>query len=149
MMRLSPSMARATRFDHPIEQRWVMVDAAGRSLGRVASVAAGLLMGKHKPAYSHDKNCGDHVVIVNAGKLVLTGNKLKQKKLFQHTGYLGGVKLVPYRELFPDRVDVILHHAVNNMLPKNRLRTRTLRRLKVFKDATHTLPVKNMEAYTW
>jgi len=103
-------------------------------LGRLSSQIAKLLIGKHKPIYSPDKDCGDFVVVKNASKVVLTGKKLKQKILFRHSGYLGGDKYIPYEKIFPEKADFILKEAVKGMLPKNKLRAKMIKRLKVYKD---------------
>jgi large subunit ribosomal protein L13 len=117
-----------------VERKWYLIDATGKPLGRLASQIAKLLIGKHKPIYSPDKDCGDFVVVKNASKVVLTGKKLKQKILFRHSGYLGGDKYIPYEKIFPEKADFILKEAVKGMLPKNKLRAKMIKRLKVYKD---------------
>lgn len=133
-MKVSPTIAKLTKFNYKVERNWYLVDATGKPLGRLASKIARLLIGKHKPIYSPDKDCGDFVVVKNAAKLVLTGKKLQQKILFRHSGYLGGDKYIPYEKLFPQKADFILREAVKGMLPKNKLRAKMIKRLKVFID---------------
>lgn len=133
-MKVSPTIAKLTKFNYKVERNWYLIDATGKPLGRLASKIARILIGKHKPIYSPDKDCGDFVVVKNAAKLVLTGKKLQQKVLFRHSGYLGGDKYIPYEKLFPQKADFILREAVKGMLPKNKLRTKMIKRLKVFND---------------
>lgn len=138
-MKVSPTIAKMTKFDHKIERNWYLIDAAGKVLGRIASTIAKILIGKHKPIYSPDKDCGDFVVVKNASKIVLTGKKLKQKILFRHSGYLGGDRYIPYEKLMPHKADFVLKQAVKGMLPKNKLRAKMIKRLKVFKDENVSL----------
>lgn len=133
-MKVTPTIAKLTKFNYKIERNWYLIDAAGKPLGRLASKIARLLIGKHKPIYSPDRDCGDFVVVKNAAKIVLTGKKLQQKVLFRHSGYLGGDKYIPYEKLFPQKADFILREAVKGMLPKNKLRAKMIKRLKVFND---------------
>ncbi len=133
-MKVSTTIAKFTKFNYDIQRDWYLVDAAGKPLGRLASQIAKLLIGKHKPIYSPDRDCGDFVVVKNAAKIVLTGKKLKQKILFRHSGYLGGDKYIPYERLLPDKADLVIREAVKGMLPKNKLRAKMIKRLKVYKD---------------
>jgi large subunit ribosomal protein L13 len=133
-MKISTTIAKCTKFNYKVERKWYLIDATGKPLGRLASQIAKLLIGKHKPIYSPDKDCGDFVVVKNASKVVLTGKKLKQKILFRHSGYLGGDKYIPYEKIFPEKADFILKEAVKGMLPKNKLRAKMIKRLKVYKD---------------
>jgi|YNPBryunderm2012_1023409.scaffolds.fasta_scaffold24736_2 large subunit ribosomal protein L13 len=133
-MKISTTIARCTKFNYDVKRDWYLVDATGKPLGRLASQVAKLLIGKHKPIYSPDKDCGDFVVVKNAAKVVLTGRKLKQKILFRHSGYLGSDRYIPYEKLLPDKADLVIREAVKGMLPKNRLRAKIIKRLKVYKD---------------
>ncbi len=133
-MKISTTIAKCTKFNYKVERKWYLIDATGKPLGRLSSQIAKLLIGKHKPIYSPDKDCGDFVVVKNASKVVLTGKKLKQKILFRHSGYLGGDKYIPYEKIFPEKADFILKEAVKGMLPKNKLRAKMIKRLKVYKD---------------
>lgn len=144
-MKVSPTIAKMTKFDHKIERNWYLIDAAGKVLGRIASTIAKILIGKHKPIYSPDKDCGDFVVVKNASKIVLTGKKLKQKILFRHSGYLGGDRYIPYEKLMPHKADFVLKQAVKGMLPKNKLRAKMIKRLKVFKDENVSLQKQFIE----
>jgi len=133
-MKISTTIAKYTKFNYDVKRDWYLVDATGIPLGRLASQVAKLLIGKHKPMYSPDKDCGDFVVVKNASKIVLTGKKLKQKILFRHSGYLGGDKYIPYEKLLPEKADLVVREAVKGMLPKNKLRTKMIKRLKIYKD---------------
>ncbi|GHT41686.1 50S ribosomal protein L13 [Endomicrobiia bacterium] len=120
-----------------IERKWHLIDANGEVLGRLAVRVAGLLRGKNRIFYTNHIDCGDFVVIVNASKIVLTGNKLKQKTYFTYSGYPGGVKLTPYSVLMEKNPEKALLAAVKGMLPKNKLADRQITRLRVFKGDTH------------
>ena len=116
-------------------KHWYVVDAAGQVLGRVATRVARLLIGKDKPNFTPFLDCGDHVVVVNAAQVRLTGNKLDQKVYRHHSGYPGGLKEVPIRRLMPHRADFVVREAILGMLPKNKLRARRARKLRVYRDA--------------
>src|SRR6202162_22145 len=113
---------------------WFVVDAAGQVLGRVATRIARMLIGKDKANYTPNLDCGDHVVVINAKKIRLTGNKLEQKVYRTHSGYPGGLKEVPAKRLYPARADWRVRDAVLGMLPKNRLRASRARKLRVYLD---------------
>ena len=113
---------------------WVVVDAAGQVLGRLAALVARVLIGKDKPNFTPYLDCGDHVVVINAQKIRLTGNKLEQKIYRHHSGYPGGMKEVPAKRLRPQRADWMVREAVLGMLPKNKLRARRARKLRVYLD---------------
>jgi large subunit ribosomal protein L13 len=120
-----------------IERRWWVVDAEGKVLGRLASEIARILRGKHKPIYTPHLDTGDFVVVVNADKVVLTGNKADQKTYFRHSGYMGGERFIPFRrmqEKFPERV---VELAVKGMLPKGALGREMRHKLKVYAGAEH------------
>ena len=104
-----------------VEKKWFVVDAAGKPLGRVASQVASILRGKHKPTFTPHVDGGDFVVVVNASKVVLTGKKLDQKYYRYHTGYVGGLKEISYREMMEKKPEEVVAHAVSGMLPKNKL----------------------------
>lgn len=114
--------------------KWVVVDAAGQVLGRVATRVARMLIGKDKPNFTPYLDCGDHVVVINAQKIRLTGNKLEQKIYRTHSGYPGGLKEVPAKRIRGERADWMLREAVLGMLPKNRLRASRARKLRVYLD---------------
>jgi len=113
---------------------WFVVDAAGQVLGRVATRVARVLIGKDKPNFTPYLDCGDHVVVINAQKIRLTGNKLEQKVYRTHSGYPGGLKEVPAKRIRGERADWMLREAILGMLPKNRLRASHARKLRVYLD---------------
>ena len=132
-------LQRITRHTKPAdrEERWHVVDADGERLGRLASRVAGVLQGKHRPDYSRHLLGGDFVIVVNASKIGLSGNKLQQKIYYRHTGYIGHLRQRTLEEMldkFPERV---IEQAVKGMLPRNRLGRRMLRRLKVYAAGEH------------
>ncbi len=114
-----------------MENKTHTIDASGQSLGRLAVRVALLLRGKYKPEFFPYKDMGDFVVIKNAGKIKFTGKKLEQKKYYHHTGYLGGLKEMPLKKLFEKDPGEVLRKAVFGMLPKNRLRAKMIKRLKI------------------
>ncbi|MDQ3939947.1 MAG: 50S ribosomal protein L13 [Actinomycetota bacterium] len=120
-----------------ITRDWWLVDADGVVLGRLASEVAKRLRGKHKPSFSPHLDTGDHVIVVNASKVVLTGNKLTQKKAYRHSGYPGGLRAVPYSRLMAERPDLAIEKAVKGMLPSNRLGRAMLKKLKVYEGPDH------------
>lgn len=120
-----------------VERKWYLVDASGKTLGRLASRIATILMGKHKPIYTPHVDTGDYVVVVNAEKIVLTGKKLDQKKYYRHSGYPGGLKVVTARQLLEKHPERLIYLAVKRMLPKNALGRRMLRKLKVYAGPEH------------
>ena len=126
-----------------ITREWWLVDADGIVLGRLASEVAKRLRGKHKPTFSPHLDTGDHVIVVNASKIVLTGNKLTQKKAYRHSGYPGGLRAVPYSKLMVDRPSAAIEKAVKGMLPSNRLGRAMLKKLKVYDGPEHNQQSQN------
>ena len=120
-----------------IERSWVVIDASDVVLGRLASHAAALLRGKHKPTFANHVDTGDFVIIVNASKVALTGQKLNQKLAYRHSGYPGGLKAVSYSELLEKNPVRAVEKAVRGMLPKNTLGRQQLSKLKVYAGAEH------------
>ncbi|MBA3430078.1 MAG: 50S ribosomal protein L13 [Actinobacteria bacterium] len=120
-----------------ITRDWWVVDADGAVLGRLASEVAKVLRGKHKPYFAPHLDTGDHVIIINASKIVLTGNKLMQKEYHRHSGYPGGLKSVPYAKLMTTRPSMVVEKAVKGMLPHNRLGRQMLKKLKVYEGPEH------------
>ena len=120
-----------------VERKWYILDAEGKPLGRVAAKAAHILRGKHKPTYTPHVDCGDHVIIINCDKAILTGKKLEQKKYYWHTGWIGGLKSESYKDLMAHKADKAMMIAVNGMLPNNTLGRAALTRLRVYKGAEH------------
>ncbi len=120
-----------------VKRKWYLIDAAGKTLGKVAALAATILNGKHKPEYTPHVDCGDCVVVINADKVVLTGKKLDQKYYYHHSGYVGGLKAVQYRTLMANKPEMAVSLAVKGMLPKNKIGSASLTRLLVYKGAEH------------
>lgn len=120
-----------------IEHRWYVLDAAGKTLGRLATEAACLLRGKHKPIFTPHVDTGDHVIVINADKVVLTGNKLQKKLFVRHSGYPGGLKVMNYANLMRRRPELAVRKAIEGMLPHNRLGSKMARKLKVYKGPEH------------
>ncbi|MEG1805689.1 MAG: 50S ribosomal protein L13 [Clostridia bacterium] len=120
-----------------VEAKWYVVDAEGMVLGRLASQVASILRGKNKPTFTPNVDCGDHVVVINCDKVVLTGKKLEQKERIYHTGYIGGLKRTKYSVMMATKSDVVVYEAVKGMLPKSALSSKMLKKLRVYKGAEH------------
>ena len=120
-----------------IEREWFLVNAEGKTLGRLASEIAQVLRGKHKPIYTPHLDCGDYVIVVNAEKVRVTGRKLDQKMYYHHTGYPGGIKSISLRNQLQKHPERVLQAAVRGMLPKNRLGRKMLKKLKVYAGDSH------------
>ena len=120
-----------------IERRWWVVDAAEWPLGRLASRVAQVLRGKHKPIYAPHIDCGDHVIVVNAEQVLLSGRKGEQKMHHRHSGYPGGLRSVPFARLREERPERLVEEAVRGMLPSNRLARQQIRKLKVYRGPDH------------
>ena len=120
-----------------VEREWFVVDAEGKTLGRLATEIARVLRGKHKPNYSPSLDVGDYVIVVNAEKVHVTGRKLDQKMYYRHSGYPGGLKEISLRDQLAKHPTRVLSHAVRGMLPKNRLGRRMFKKLKVYAGPDH------------
>ena len=120
-----------------IERKWYVVDAAGKPLGKTAVVVADLLRGKGKPTYTPHADCGDNVIVINAGKATLSGNKMEQKYYRTHSGWIGGLKETPYRILMQEQPELAMKVAVRGMLPKNTIGKESLKRLHIYADANY------------
>lgn len=120
-----------------IERRWWLVDANDQTLGRLATRIAALLEGKHKPIYSPHIDTGDHVVVINAAKVRVTGNKLTQKHYYRHSNYPGGLKDETLAAVLDRKPELVIERAVKGMLPQNRLGRAMFRKLKVYSGAEH------------
>jgi large subunit ribosomal protein L13 len=120
-----------------LDRKWCIVDANGCVLGRLASFVAARLRGKHKPLYTPHVDTGDHIIVINAQKVHLTGRKWDQKVYYRHTGYVGGLKSIIAKQLLEKRPEDLVIHAVRGMLPKNRLGRRMLKKLKVYAGPDH------------
>ena len=121
-----------------VVRKWYLLDAAGKPLGHTAVQAANILRGKYKPDYTPNVDCGDFVIVINASEAVLTGRKLEQKFYRRHSGWVGGLKEIPYKRLMQTRPDFAMTHAVSGMMAKNTLDRGALKRLHVFSGAEHT-----------
>lgn len=126
-------MAKPAEIDH----KWYVIDAAGQTLGRLSSEVASILRGKHKPIYTPHVDTGDFVIVVNAAKIKLTGNKLNDKKMRWYTGYPGGLKEISYGNLLAKKPEKIIEAAVKGMLPHNRLGEAMFKKLKVYRGNEH------------
>ena len=123
--------------EHEAEKKWHLIDARDKILGRLASEIAILLRGKHKPIFTPHMDAGDYVVVVNADKVVLTGDKLEKKIYYHHSGYVGGLKEIPAKEMLRRRPENLIRFAVKGMLPKNSLGRRQLTKLKIYPGSDH------------
>jgi large subunit ribosomal protein L13 len=130
-----------------IERKWYVLDAAGKPLGKTAALAADLLRGKLKPIYTPHVDCGDFVIVVNAEQAVLTGKKLEQKYYRRHSGWIGGLKEVKYKDLMAKRPELAMNLAVKGMLQKNKLGADQLTRLKVYRGSEHKHAAQKPEAW--
>ncbi len=120
-----------------VARKWYVIDAEGKPLGRVATLAADLLRGKNKPTYTPHVDCGDHVIIINCEKAVLTGKKLEKKYYIRHTGYIGGLKKVQYSTLMREKPELAMQLAVEGMVPDNTIGRKALTRLRVYRGNEH------------
>ena len=130
-----------------VVRKWYVLDAAGKPLGRTAVAAADLLRGKNDPTFTPHVDCGNFVVIINADKAVLTGKKLEQKYHYHHSGYVGGMKAIQYKEMMAKRPEMAMELAVKGMLPHNTLGRTAFTRLKVYAGAAHKHQAQKPEAY--
>lgn len=131
-----------------VERKWFVVDATRMPLGRLASQVADILSGKNKPTFTPHIDSGDYVIVINSDKVVLTGKKLEQKKIYHHSGYVGGLKEVDYKTLMSNKSDLVVMNAVKGMLPKTVLGRQMLTRLRVFKGAEHDHEAQKPELIT-
>jgi large subunit ribosomal protein L13 len=131
-----------------IERAWHVIDATDVVLGRLATHVATLLRGKHKAVFAPHLDTGDYVIVINAEKVALTGNKLTQKMAYRHSGYPGGLKAVSYGELLRKRPEEVVRRAVRGMLPKNRLARQQLAKLKIYRGPAHPHAAQLPEVYT-
>lgn len=130
---MSTYMAKA----ETVERKWYVLDAANKPLGKTAVAAANILRGKHRPEFTPHVDCGEFVIIINAGKAVLTGKKLEKKFYYRHSGYIGGLKSVQYKELMATRPELAMELAVKGMLPHNSIGAKAATRLKIYAGAEH------------
>ena len=120
-----------------VSRKWYVVDATNVPLGRLASQVAAVLRGKNKPEFTPYVDCGDHVIVLNSDKIVLTGKKVEQKYYRYHTGYVGGLKEVAYKDLLKNKSDFVVREAVKGMLPKNSIGRKMIKKLRVYTGSTH------------
>ena len=130
---MSTTMPKANE----VSRKWYIIDATGKPLGRVAAKAAHILRGKHKPTYIPHVDCGDHVIIINCDKAILTGKKLENKKFYWHTGWIGGLKSKSYKDMMANESDKAMMIAVNGMLPNTTQGREQLKRLRTYKGSEH------------
>ena len=130
-------MTTLTPKKNEIERQWWLVDAKGQRLGRIATQIARILRGKHKPIYTPHLDTGDHVVVINASKVALSGNKADQKTYFRHSGYMGNEKHIPFKKMIETHPERVIELAVKGMLPKNSLGRQMKTKLKIYAGTEH------------
>ena len=131
-----------------IKREWHLIDASDKILGKLATEVATLLLGKHKPMYSPNLDTGDFVVVINATKIQVTGNKMKQKLYYRHSGYAGGLKSISLEKMMQTHPTRVIEYAVKGMLPHNRLGAKMLKKLKVYAGETHPHPISKKSGLT-
>ncbi len=131
-----------------VERSWYVVDAENMVLGRLSSQVAAILRGKHKPTYTPHVDTGDHVIIVNAAKVRLTGRKLDQKKYYHHTGYPGGLKETTYRRLLETKPEFAIYESIRRMMPKGPLGRQMLKKVRIYAGPTHNNAAQKPEPLT-
>ncbi len=132
-----------------IERKWYIIDAANKPLGRVATEAAKLLRGKHKPTFTPNLDVGDHVIILNCNQVILTGNKLNQKVYRHHSGYIGGMKETSAKDMLEKNPEKAMMLAVKGMLPHNSLGAQQLKKLRVYAGSEHENAAQKPEAWNF
>ncbi len=140
---MSTFMAKA----QDMQRKWYIIDAADKPLGRVAVVAANILRGKNKPEFTPHVDCGDHVIVINAAKAVLTGKKLEKKFHRTHSGYIGGLKETQYKTLMSEHPELAMEYAVKGMVPDTTIGRAALTRLRVYAGAEHVHDAQKPEVY--
>lgn len=129
-----------------VERKWYLVDADGKTLGRLSTQIASILRGKHKPEFTPHVDTGDFIIVVNAEKVVLTGKKLDQSFHTHYTGYPGGLRQIPLRRILAEKPEQLIYNSVKGMLPKNRLGRKMLKKLKVYAGPNHKHEAQQPEA---
>ena len=132
-----------------IESKWYIIDAAGKPLGRVATEAAKLLRGKHKPTFTPNIDVGDHVIVLNCAQVILTGNKLNQKMYRHHSGYIGGMKEVSAKVMLENTPEKAMMLAIKGMLPHNSLGRQSLKKLRVYAGSEHEQTAQQPEVWNF
>lgn len=130
-----------------VQSKWFVIDAEGKTLGRLASTVAGILRGKHKPTFTPNVDCGDHVIIINAEKIVLTGKKATDKVIYTHSMYPGGLKEYNYGRLLATKPEHAIEKTIWGMLPHNRLGRQMIKKLKVYRGAEHPHQAQTPETF--
>ena len=130
-----------------VKRSWYIIDAAGKPVGRVATIAATLLRGKHKPTYTPHVDCGDHVIVINCNEAVFTGKKLDQKSYYRHSGYVGGLKETSARAMMRTNADRAMFLAIKGMVPDTTIGREALTRLRVYKNAEHKHAAQKPEVW--
>ncbi len=144
-------MKKSTQFAKAgeVERKWLLIDAEGATLGRLATTAAMALRGKNKPQYTPNADTGDFVVVINADKVILTGNKMDQKRYWRYSGYLGGLKFESFKEAMEKHPERVIEHAVKGMLPKTTLGRAQGMKLKVYAGPEHPHAAQNPVKIDW
>ncbi len=132
-----------------VEKKWYVLDAEGKSLGRVATEAARLLRGKHKPIFTPHLDTGDYVIIINAEKVVLTGDKLNKKMYHRHSGYPGGLKSIPYSKLMETKPELAMEKAIKGMVPHNTLGRQLMKKVRIYRGTDHSQQAQMPEVWTF
>ena len=131
-----------------VQRKWYIIDASGKSVGRVAAAAASILRGKEKTTYTPHVDCGDHVIVLNCDQAVFTGNKLNQKNYYRHTGWIGGLKTVSAKDMMEKRSDRAMYLAIKGMLPATTIGRSALTRLRVYKGSEHEHQAQKPEVWS-
>ena len=135
--------------ENEIERKWYIIDAANKPLGRVATEAAKLLRGKHKPTFTPNLDVGDHVIIINCSKVILTGNKMDQKVYRHHSGYIGGMKEIVAKDMLANSPEKALTLAIKGMLPHNSLGRQSIKKLRVYAGSEHENQAQKPEIWNF
>ena len=131
------------------DRKWYVIDAAGKPLGRVAAQAAVILRGKNKPTFTPHCDTGDHVIVINADKAILTGKKLDQKFAYHHSGYPGGLKSISYRKLMETKPELAMEYAIKGMIPHTRLGRQMMKKVRIYKGAEHNHQAQKPEVWNF
>ena len=126
-----------------LDAKWYLIDATDCTLGRLAAYTANILRGKHKPTWTPNMDCGDHVIIINADKVAFTGRKLEQKMYYHHTGYIGGIKGISAAKLMEKKPEDVIYKAVQRMISRNKLGRQMMTKLRVYAGAEHPHTAQN------
>lgn len=136
-------LTKTTKTYKKDNQQWILIDAEGKTLGRLATKISDTLRGKNKACFTPNTDCGDYVIVINAEKIKLTGKKLEDKQYYHHTGYFGGLKTVNAEKMIEKNPEKILYTAVKGMMPKNKLSNQIIKKLKIYKGPEHNHKAQN------